>query len=195
VRFEVDDAEADWTYHQPFDYIHCRFMGGAIRDWPRLVRQCYEYTIPGGYSEFIDLDLHWESPDGSLRDDHASRKFNLEFINAFRSQGKEPCPGPLFRGLLKEAGFRDIHVQKHVLPVGTWPADPHLKHVGAWNYLQINEGLEAITYAIFTRQLGYSRKEVDVICANIRREMRSSEMHAMFHLYVAYGKKPDTKKV
>jgi hypothetical protein len=93
---------------------------------PLTARGMCRYTTPGGYSEFIDLDLHWESPDGSLRDDHASRKFNLEFINAFRSQGKEPCPGPLFRGLLKEAGFRDIHVQKHVLPVGTWPADPHL---------------------------------------------------------------------
>lgn len=45
VRFEVDDVEAEWTYHKPFDYIHCRFLGGAIRDWPRLVRQCYEYVM------------------------------------------------------------------------------------------------------------------------------------------------------
>ena len=44
VRFEVDDVEAEWTYHKPFDFIHCRFLGGAIRDWPRLVRQCYEYV-------------------------------------------------------------------------------------------------------------------------------------------------------
>lgn len=44
VRFEVDDVEADWTYHQKFDYIHCRFMGIAIKDWPKLVRQCNEYV-------------------------------------------------------------------------------------------------------------------------------------------------------
>lgn len=42
VRFEIDDVEADWTYHQKFDYIHCRFMGNAIQNWPRLVRQCFE---------------------------------------------------------------------------------------------------------------------------------------------------------
>ena len=42
VRFEIDDVEAEWTYHQQFDYIHCRFMGNAIKDWPRLVRQCFE---------------------------------------------------------------------------------------------------------------------------------------------------------
>lgn len=44
VRFEVDDVEAEWTYHQKFDYIHCRFMGNAIQDWPKLVGQCFEYV-------------------------------------------------------------------------------------------------------------------------------------------------------
>lgn len=42
VRFEIDDVEAEWTYHEKFDYIHCRFMGNAIRNWPNLVHQCFE---------------------------------------------------------------------------------------------------------------------------------------------------------
>lgn len=84
------------------------------------------YTKPGGYTELIDLDLHWESPDNSLKNEHASRIFNLELIKAFRSRGKEPCPGPLLEGLLKDAGFVNVQVQRYVLPVGTWPVDPHL---------------------------------------------------------------------
>jgi len=113
----------------------------------------------------------------------------------------EPCPGPLLEGWMKEVGFKDVKAERFVWPVGTWPADKHLvsfsrfcitaathnihreqKEVGAWNYLQISEGLEAFTYALFTRQLGYSQKEVDVICANIRAEMKDPNMHAMFHL-------------
>lgn len=189
VRFEVDDVEADWTYHQKFDYIHCRFMGIAIKDWPKLVRQSNEHLQPGGYAEFIDLDLEWTSPDGSLTEDHASLKFNQEFRKASRAANAEPCPGPLLEGHLKDAGFEDVVAQKYVWPVGTWPADRHLKEVGAWNYLQIVEGLEGFTYALFTRQLGYTQKEVEVICANIRKEMKDPKMHAMFHLHVAYGKK------
>ena len=42
VRFEIDDVEAGWTYNQQFDYIHCRFMGNAIRNWIQLVDQCFE---------------------------------------------------------------------------------------------------------------------------------------------------------
>lgn len=65
------------------------------------------------------------------------------------------------------------------------------KEVGAWNYLQIMEGLEAFTYALFTRNLGMSKAEVEVICANIRKEIKNPAMHAMFHLHVAYGQKPE----
>lgn len=66
------------------------------------------------------------------------------------------------------------------------------KEVGAWNYLQITEGLEAFTYAIFTRRLGYSQKEIDVICANIRRELQDSKLHVLFYLYVHTNSLPVT---
>ncbi|KAL8650546.1 MAG: hypothetical protein Q9226_005101 [Calogaya cf. arnoldii] len=188
VRFEVDNVEEDWTYHQPFDYIHCRMMGNAIRDWPRLHRQCFE---PGGWVEFIDLDLTWTSPDGSLQESHASKKFNKEFIKASREANIESCPGLYLEGWMKDAGFKDVKAEKFVWPVGTWPKDKHLKEVGAWNYLQIMEGLEAFTYALFTRNLGMSKAEVEVICANIRKEIKNPAMHAMFHLHVAYGQKPE----
>lgn len=46
VRFEIDDVEADWTYKQKFDYIHCRFMGNAIQNWPRLISQCFQCVFP-----------------------------------------------------------------------------------------------------------------------------------------------------
>ena len=76
--------------------------------------------------EFIDLDLEWLSPDGSLSADLSSVKFNAEFLKASRSAGTEPSPGPHLEGWMKDAGFSDIHAEKFVMPVGTWPADKHL---------------------------------------------------------------------
>lgn len=58
------------------------------------------------------------------------------------------------------------------------------KEVGAWNYLQIMEGLEAFTYALFSRVLGYKQAEIDVVCDRIRKEMKDHRMHAFFYLYV-----------
>ena len=86
----------------------------------------HRFTTSGGYSEFVDLDLTWVSPDGSLKPEHASKKFNTEFLNACRAAGMEPNPGPLLEGWMKDTGFVDIVSEKIVTPVGTWPADKHL---------------------------------------------------------------------
>jgi cyclopropane fatty-acyl-phospholipid synthase-like methyltransferase len=39
---KVEDIEEPWTFTQPFDYIHARYLASAIRDWPKLIRQCFE---------------------------------------------------------------------------------------------------------------------------------------------------------
>ncbi|KAL8794861.1 MAG: hypothetical protein Q9195_002573 [Heterodermia aff. obscurata] len=125
VRFEVDDVEADWTYTKPFDYIHCRYMSNAISDWPRLSKQCFDHTKAGGFTEFIDFDLDWTSPDGSI-DNRPIQKLNRDWINGSLQAGKDPCPGPKLEQYLKDAGFEDVYAEKFIVPVGTWPADKHL---------------------------------------------------------------------
>lgn len=42
VRFEIDDVDEDWTYSKPFDYIHSRFMTGAINNWRKFFGSAYE---------------------------------------------------------------------------------------------------------------------------------------------------------
>jgi hypothetical protein len=45
VTFEVDDVESEWQFSRPFDFIHGRYLAGAIADWPNLMRQCYELSF------------------------------------------------------------------------------------------------------------------------------------------------------
>lgn len=143
MRFEVDDVEADWTYTKPFDFIHCRYMSNAISDWPRLGKQCFEYvfllltvipergakgrshTKAGGYTELIDFDLDWTSPDGSI-DNRPIQKLNRDFLDGSLAVGKDPSPGPKLEQYMKAAGFEDVYAEKFIVPVGTWPADKHL---------------------------------------------------------------------
>ncbi|KAI9711591.1 MAG: hypothetical protein M1820_002156 [Bogoriella megaspora] len=46
LSFEVDDMEKEWCYNTPFDYIHCRYLAGALRDWPKLMQQAYKSEPP-----------------------------------------------------------------------------------------------------------------------------------------------------
>ena len=43
--FHIDDFDDEWNYTCSFDYIHARLLAGRIRDWARLVRQCFEYVF------------------------------------------------------------------------------------------------------------------------------------------------------
>lgn len=42
--FELDDILEEWTWKEPFDLIHMRFMLGAFTptEWDSVYKQCYE---------------------------------------------------------------------------------------------------------------------------------------------------------
>lgn len=69
LRFLVDDAEEPWLFSasRPFDFIHARDLGGAIADWPRLLRQAHEHLKPGGWIELQEFEVTLKSDDDTMR--------------------------------------------------------------------------------------------------------------------------------
>jgi len=86
----------------------------------------YRYTKPGGWVEFVDLDMNVYSSDGSLSDDNPLRTWNVEILKAATMIGREPNPGPLLAGLLRDAGFVSVTEEVYRVPIGTWPRDNKL---------------------------------------------------------------------
>ena len=193
VHFEVDDIEAPWTYATVFDYIHCRTMMGAISDWPGLVKNCYDFTAPGGYCEFTDFDCWLTSPDNTLEDGSALHFQNREVIRILSEMGKEPSPGKYLEKWVKEAGFEDVHVRTMPIPIGAWPKDKKLKETGSWMYLQLYEGVESFTSYLFTTVLGFTPEQVSALAAKMRVQMKDNKVHTLMHLISVYGRKPADK--
>jgi len=46
----------------------------------------------------------------------------------------------------------------------------------------VDSGLEAFSVAIFTRILGWTKPEVDVFLADVRKEMRDTKNHIYWNL-------------
>lgn len=40
-QLEVDDFERDWTWKQPFDFIHARTISQSVSNWPHLLEQAF----------------------------------------------------------------------------------------------------------------------------------------------------------
>jgi SAM-dependent methyltransferase len=65
LSFQIDDAQLDWTFaDNSFDFIHVRYMHGAIDNWPRLYGQIYKALKPGGWIQQIepDIELRCDNP-------------------------------------------------------------------------------------------------------------------------------------
>jgi hypothetical protein len=56
------------------------------------------------------------------------------------------------------------------------------KKIGAWNYMQIMEGLEAFSLRLFTKVLGWTMEEVQVLLALVRKDLKNPKIHAQFDL-------------
>jgi hypothetical protein len=56
------------------------------------------------------------------------------------------------------------------------------KTIGAWNLLNVLEGIEAFSMALFTRILGWSAAEVEVLLVDVRKDLRDPGVHSLVNL-------------
>ena len=193
VKFEIDDVEEPWTFQEKFDFIHVRYLAAAIADWPKLVGQAFRNTKPGGWAEFQDFDANYYSDDGSFKEGQSIHKYITIFMDAAKGFGRDSRPGPQLEGWMRDAGFENIVAEKFRLPIGPWPKDKDLKTIGAWNLVQLEDGLEGFVLRLFTQHLDWKREEVEVLLAQVRKDLRDPRIHVQYDFHVVYGQRPKTQ--
>ncbi|KAK0654566.1 S-adenosyl-L-methionine-dependent methyltransferase [Cercophora samala] len=195
VQFIVDDVELDWVHAgvgvKPYDYIHCRYMAGGIKDWPRLVKQMYDNVKPGGWVEFQESANTLYSQDGTLSKDNAMVRMMDGLMAACDKIGRTLDPAPLMKKWVEGAGFINVEVQTFRLPIGSWPKDARLKEVGTLMAVNFIEGVEAFTAALFKDVLGWSQEEVSALNAEVKATAKRGNAHAIFDFLVITGQKPE----
>ncbi|KAL1989598.1 hypothetical protein VTN49DRAFT_6795 [Thermomyces lanuginosus] len=192
VKFLVDDITSDWAYESnPFDFIHARYLACSIKDYGKLIKECYRSVKPGGWVEFQDWDVYPQSEDGSINGTGLERYYK-EINSAFEDAGYEVRPGVKLEQWFRDAGFVNIRAEKFVIPYGVWPKDEHLKKVGAWNQAQAEaNGFEAGALAVLTRFKNWTKDEVTILASQARADGRNRKIHMLHHFYVVYGQRPE----
>ncbi|KAJ6178230.1 hypothetical protein N7519_008691 [Penicillium mononematosum] len=192
LRFVVDDAESQWLYSpsRPFDFIHARDLGGAIADWPRLMRQSYEHLRPGGWIELQEFEVMLRSDDDSMRFAPAL----CEFLDRL-TQASEAFQRPMniaegHRQRLVEAGFEDVRDEVYKVPSSVWARDPVQKEIGRYNQCSLLMAVESYSLALFTRVLGWPNNDTQVFLAGVRKDLKNPAVHTYCKLHVVYGRKP-----
>lgn len=191
VRFEIDDMEAEWTFHENhFDLIHIRGLHGSIENWPALYAQCMRCLKPGGYLEQSEYSAQFTSDDNTLPEDGGIAAWNAIGPECHRVLKRELQVLDGMRQHMVDAGFDGVTEHRFKWPVGSWAKDPWLKHLGLWAKAHAETGLENWTLRLLTSVLGWTADEVHILCANVRKDFRNHRVHAIHRMHTVYGRKP-----
>ncbi|RMJ22196.1 Methyltransferase [Aspergillus sp. HF37] len=188
--FEVNDYESDWGFTKPFDFIHARNLQGSVRDLLSLYQHIKNNLNPGGWVEMVDFAGDgFFSDDGSMqRAPNLTEWFRLHH-EASAKFGKDFDVARHHPQRMIDAGFKNVKEDVYKVPLNSWPKDRKLKDIGRYQQLNMIEGMEAYSLALFTRFLGWSIQEVHAFFAGVRRELVDRSLHVYTKFYFVYGQK------
>ncbi|TXC02082.1 hypothetical protein FocTR4_00009442 [Fusarium oxysporum f. sp. cubense] len=194
VRFEIDDAALNWTWEpNEFDFIHIRYIFGAIKDWSALFSEAYRCCVPGGWVQSAEADVEFRSDDGTI-----DKEPNLKLYKKLFEEGGKILGYPFFvydqqvQGF-KDAGFEDVTTVDYKLPVGDWPKDPKLAEVGRFVRACLETDLEGYTTMMWNELLKWPKDEYQLFLMSIRKAIRNPKIHTYMRVRYVYGRKPSSQ--
>lgn len=97
--------------------------------------------------------------------------------------------GPKLKGFQEKSGLVNVHEAVYPLPVGTWPSDPKQKSLGGQMLVNVLDGMEGFTMALFTKVLGWSAEDTKDFMQDCKRDLQDNNIKKMVDTYVVYGQK------
>lgn len=167
-------------------------MGGSIVDWTALFQEAFKCTKPGGYLESHEGSPIVYSEKGQLPETAATAQWGPLFIEGGKKIGRsfEIVDDGTQKKAMEEAGYVDVQEHWIKVPAGGWPADPKLKEIGHFAEYAISSDVESFIL-FFTNVLAWSREEVAVYIAHLRRELSTMKHHVYYWMKIVYGRKPE----
>ena len=113
LYFELEDCTREWTLAEnTFDFVHMRYLFGAIADWEALFREAYRACKPGGWVQSCEADPFFNSDDGTLTDALAMATCTELYIESEKKLGRSfhVIKQGLQKKGMEAAGFTDIHI-------------------------------------------------------------------------------------
>ncbi|KAM5370198.1 hypothetical protein ACJZ2D_008601 [Fusarium nematophilum] len=171
---EIEDCTQEWTFREDsFDYIHMRYLVGSVQDWFALYRQAYKVCKPGGWIESYEGIPRMDSDDGTVSEDTAMYAWGKTFIEAGKNINRSftVVDENLQEEGMRAAGLVDIESRTFKSTL-EGDIEGHVLHVANLTW-------------------GWSKEEVAVYCAKLRREVRSGKYHPYYKVRIVYGRKPE----
>ena len=186
VFFELDDAQNEWAYNEPFDFIHMRNLSGAFSDWSTIYAEVFKNLRQGGSFEIADwglIQFKKETPNSN------TSIFNGAIKSAADKAGRPLGLNHLKKPMFDNAGLSVTKSRVFEVPLGTYDPDPQKKATGKMGIIAALEGLEAVSLRLLTKQLGWKGEDVKKLCEKVMEEVMRPDAHALIHVQFVIARK------
>ena len=187
LELEIDNAEDEWTYNEPFDFIHVRGLSGAIAEWPYLYSQCMAHLRPGGYIEVVDWIF--SSISGLASDDYLNI-YGAAIVSAHQAAGIPRNFDHFGTQVLADSGLEVTDLMRLRCPLTPWPDEPTQKTIGKMCLVIFLEGMEANCLRALTKFQGWSVKDVRDLCAKVSAEIQTPGSQPELAINIMLARKP-----
>lgn len=85
---------------------------------------------------------------------------------------------PELKPMIERAGFVNIKYEVMKLPLGTWPAEPKYKMIGAYVLVTADSAFEAFGMRLMTGVLGMDLEDVTAIVAQAKKDAHNRQIHS-----------------
>lgn len=176
-NFIIDNVESDWVYEKKYDFIHSRMLVFGLHDWPRYFRQAWEHLNPGGWVEMQEGQFPVRCDDGSAAPGSPFLEWSDNILEATRRVGLDANSSAKFTEQLREQGFINIRSESVKWAIGGWPKGKKEKEIGRWTLENCLQALQAVTMALYTRHLNWSREAVELYLVGVRKQAMDPSSH------------------
>jgi len=187
LEFQVFDVEETWNTPNRFDLVHTRVMNGfSIKSWPHFYEQAFISMRPGGWVENQEIDLNFTTDDNTMPADSAILRWQTLWNQGIESVGMTGrCYVDKIKQQMMDAGFINVTVRPYKIPSGPWPKDKRLREAGIYHHVGMFEGLTGLSMRVFTRLLGWSVEEMELLLMQVRAELKKRDIHKYLPLYAS----------
>lgn len=129
----------------------------------------------------VDIVFPVEAIDTSILGSNLEKWSSL-LLEASKKARKPLDSAKFHRERLLEAGFEDVVQTMYDWPQGRWPRQKDHKIRGFWTQANLGDHICGLSMALLTRELEWSREEVEVFSALVRNDFYNREIHAVFKM-------------
>ncbi|KAI8649750.1 Tam methyltransferase [Fusarium keratoplasticum] len=177
-----------------FDFIHLRYLFGAIKDWNALFKEAYRCCAPGGWVQSGEADVTFRSDDGTTELEPVFETYQKLFEDGGRILGNPFFVHDLQQKGFEEASFEDVKTVDYKFPIGGWPKDPKLAEIGRFVKLTLENDLEGYTLMMWHDVVQWPKDEYQLFLMGLRRAICNPEVYSYMTVRYVYGRKGDPEQ-